>query len=195
MSYNEWIKSAVAISQGYPLSIREIVTEISLYYLPKGETEKKEIRVKALWDTGSQCTLIHHSLEKTLNLDIIGNQSITGVDGIPSLERQYVVDISFHQDMIIPDVKVTSSGFGNGKFNMIIGMDIIGSGDFFIGSAKAKGSDNEFLMFSFAKPSACSPKDFVEEIMHQRRATPIVTKQTQAQKLQRKGQNRKKPKR
>lgn len=195
MNYKEWIKSAVAIRQRYPLSIREIVTEISLYYLPKGETEKKEIRVKALWDTGAQCTVIHHSLEKTLNLDIIGNQNITGVDGIPSLERQYVVDISFHKDMIIPDVKVTSSGFVNGTFNMIIGMDIIGSGDFFIGSGKLAQTGQEYLCFSFAKPSACSPKDFVEEIMHQRRATPIVTKETQARNLQRKGQKRKKQKR
>jgi hypothetical protein len=191
MNYTDWIKKAVAITRPFPKIAREIITDVTLYYIPKGTTEQKKITVKALWDTGAQCTMIHRTLEKTLDLNIVGHPMISGVDGIPSKENSYVVDVSFHNERILKDIIVTSSGFILNKFSMIIGMDIIGAGDFFIGTGKTSDRNTEFLCFSFAHPSASCPKDFVKEIMKTRNSTPTNNKILQERNLDRKKKGKK----
>lgn len=172
MNYNDWVDNAVAITSLFPLGTKEIITEVKLYYINKDGNQKLEKTVKALWDTGAQCSTISLSLEEELNLTLVSTQRIVGVNCIPKNANVYVVDLSFHKDRIIKDVRVAACG-RDSKFSMIIGMDIIRGGDFSLGTTTHNPISGEegspFVLFSFAHPSSEDPIDYVDKIMRGRK--------------------------
>jgi hypothetical protein len=141
--------------------------------------------VKALWDTGAQCTVFNRALEADLDLDFVASTHITGVSGTSSETNVYVVDLSFHNDRIIPDIRVAAAGFSDPNYSMIIGMDIIRDGDFSIGTLTHDTHGNiiaPHILFSFAHPSLGDPKNFVKEIMIKRRSKDQSPKNAEARK-------------
>lgn len=185
MNYNDWLDNAVAISWVFPLYTKEIITDVKLYYISKDGSQKFEKTIKALWDTGAQCSVISRSLEKELNLPLVSTTKITGVSGKAEDSNVYVVDMSFHDGRIIKDLRVAASG-EDSRFSMIIGMDIIRVGDFSLGiisqETKSGGELSPSLLFSFAYLSSGHATDYVKTIMSNRKSKGQLPKDAEARK-------------
>lgn len=104
------------------------------------------IRVRALWDTGAETTLISSSCAKKLNLISIFTTSKMADSGATNINT-YKIDIIFSETVSFEDVNVISpeSEVGLVGVDMLIGMDIISQGDFMI--KRNKG----MIDFSFRK--------------------------------------------
>jgi len=91
-------------------------------------------KAKALWDTGATASVITTATAKALGLTPTGT-AMVGHAGGSSLMNTYVVHIHLPNGVRVHGVQVTESpGIANGA-GAIIGMDIIGIGDFSITNA------------------------------------------------------------
>jgi len=103
------------------------------------------IKVTALWDTGATGTCIKPWIKDRLNLRLFGTQTrIAGVGGEVNTFVAFV-NIRLMCDVEIDDCPVYVADFP-GYADLLIGMDIIGMGDFAICNTGGKTS------FSFAIP-------------------------------------------
>ena len=107
-------------------------------------------KATALWDTGATTTVINPNLAKELNLIPSGRKSMQGVHG-SEIVNTYIVDIGLPNELTALGLNVSEANIGN-DIGVLIGMDIIGNGDFAICNAK---------VFSFALPSFENPVNFV----------------------------------
>ena len=110
---------------------------------------------KALWDTGATSSVITRRVVEQLGLKPV---SITNVHTASGCEQAFVW---FHS---LPVTEAKLNGF-----DVLIGMDIIGMGDFTI------SKDNDKTLFSFQCPSTHST-DYVKELEHMPlpKQTPVV---------------------
>ena len=105
-------------------------------------------KVKALWDTGASGTCIASELAEQLGLIPIGNQIAQTPSG-QSQFNTYCVDLILPNNVGIRDIPVAGTEIRKQGFDVLIGMDIIGMGDF------AVSSYNGFTQFTFRIPSLC----------------------------------------
>ncbi len=105
----------------------------------------------AIWDTGATQTVINPRLSKLLNLQATGRDKVRGVSG-EQIALTYIVDIFLPNHFVYKGLNVVAIDFG--ERDILIGMDIIGAGDFAICGGK---------FFSFALPSFENPIDFVKK--------------------------------
>lgn len=121
---------------------------------------------KALWDTGATSSVITRRVVEQLGLKPV---SITNVHTASGCEQAfvYLVNIRLPQGVGFHSLPVTEAKL-NG-FDVLIGMDIIGMGDFTI------SKDNDKTLFSFQCPSTHST-DYVKELEHMPlpKQTPVV---------------------
>lgn len=115
--------------------LHEIVTPcgISLPYHPqmsKGEHPQVH-QVSGLWDTGATGSVITEKTAQLLNLVPITKCEVHHAGGV-SLENVYLVNIFLPNNVAVPMVRVTECKDTNGRFGLIVGMDIITRGDFAI---------------------------------------------------------------
>ncbi len=111
-------------------------------------------RFQAIWDTGATRSVISQAVVDTCGLVATGMANVIGVNG-PHESETYVVHIALPNGLLVHDVQVTKGDFGAGQ-QILIGMDIIGLGDF------AVTNNGGGTVFSFRVPSrACY--DFVQE--------------------------------
>lgn len=99
---------------------------------------------KALWDTGATGSLITQAMAKKLGLLPISKAPITTPSG-SKLSDVYLVNLYLPNKVVIPEMKVLSGIPSN--CDMLIGMDIIGLGDFAVSNYAGETS------FSFRIPS------------------------------------------
>lgn len=112
------------------------------------------LTIKALWDTGATNSVIGQAIKNSLKLPVVGRVMVHGVHGQEEADR-CAIDIHLPNHVIIQNLPVTvSKGFIDDGFQLLIGMDIIGLGDFAISHKK-----NNTVM-SFCVPS-CQDIDFV----------------------------------
>lgn len=100
----------------------------------------------ALWDTGATRSCISKAAIDRLGLIPIG-QSMAQT---PSGERMlplFIVDVMLRNNVIVKDVLVMGSEIGSQGIDLLIGMDIIGIGDFAVTNV------NGNTVFSFRAPS------------------------------------------
>lgn len=126
----------------------EIPEELNIKRTPPIEN------LTAIWDTGAVGTLISTSLVTKLGLSPVGVAKISTCDG-ESYTHKYIINISLPNNCIMTDVLATECP--GSEDTLIIGMDVIGQGDFAV--SKSEG----FTMFSFQIPSSHS-LDFSNEI-------------------------------
>ena len=102
--------------------------------------------VEAIWDTGATMTCIKPALRERLKLRPLefGSTEIAGVGGKVAADAAFV-DLLIMPGVKIKDCLVYVMDFP-GDAEMLIGMDIIGMGDFAVCNAGGKTS------FSFAMP-------------------------------------------
>jgi hypothetical protein len=110
----------------------------------------------AIWDTGATNTVVTQAVIDACGLKPTGIAEVHGVTGI---ERHptFVVHVGLPNHYMFPDLQVTRGALpGGDEGDILIGMDIIGRGDF------AVTCHNGQTVFSYRLPSR-SIIDFVAE--------------------------------
>lgn len=107
----------------------------------------------ALWDTGATGTVVSKKVVEELELKPIGKSKVYHANG-ESIVNVYAINLFLPNQVAFQFVKVTE-GILNG-FDLLIGMDIIGAGDFSITNVGGR------TVFSFRCPSV-KEVDFVSE--------------------------------
>lgn len=97
-----------------------------------------------LWDTGASRSSIDKRVAEAMELIPIGKSSISTANGVVAVNT-YLIDITLPNNVTIQNVIV--SGANLGDIDLLIGMDIIGLGDFAITNT------NKSTTFSFRIPS------------------------------------------
>lgn len=112
------------------------------------------VQTKALWDTGATKSSISPALAKELGLVPVGQVTVNHAGG-NSISPTYLVNLRLPNEVGVAGVLVTEFPPGGG-FDAIVGMDIIGLGDFSITNVGGISS------MSFRMPS-CVAIDYVAE--------------------------------
>ncbi len=121
----------------------------------------------AIWDTGASATAITAKVVKDCGLKPIGMAQVETANGTRHC-NVYLVSVFLPNKLIIPNVRVTESVIAGGC-EVLVGMDIIGQGDFAVTNHKGKTA------FSFRLPSM-EEIDFVK-------STPPGTKPIRSNKV------------
>lgn len=135
----------------YPGLSNVLVNEVIIL----NELDKsKKVKVPAIWDTGATNSCITAVKAKELGLIPIGLTRVSTPAGIFTT-NVYVVDIILPCNVKFDNLQVTEATLTTG--DVLIGMDIIGRGDFTVSNFKGKTT------FSFRVPSM-SETDYVKNI-------------------------------
>ena len=128
--------------------------EISKAWLPSsGLPPPEKAKFRAVWDTGATTSVISQNVVDACELVPIGATRVTGVLA-SEIADVFLVNILLPNQVGITELPVTLAKFVNP--NVLIGMDIIGRGDFAVTHA---GGNTKF---SFRMPSQADI-DFVQE--------------------------------
>lgn len=96
---------------------------------------KNAFQVKAIWDTGATATVITENVVKSLGLIPTGMSHVNTANGI-AVQNTYIIDVVLPTGITVKDVTVTGAAALSGGCEVLIGMDIIGLGDFSITNYK-----------------------------------------------------------
>ena len=133
----------------------------------KVQSRGKEKTYLALWDTGAAITCISKHVATDLQLIPTGYIVIQGSSGSKK-EPTYLVDIVLRNNVCVRGVRVSEAEIGNQGIDLLIGMDIIGLGDF------AVSNHENNTVFTFRIPSI-KRTDYVAEINTERIKAQIGT--------------------
>ena len=114
------------------------------------------IKFLAIWDTGATNTVITPLVVNKLNLKPTGQTEVYGVNS-KDIKNTYIVDIALPVNVAFSNVNVTECDINSKNANVLIGMDIIQTGDFAIANANNKTT------FSFCIPPHKNPIDLLEK--------------------------------
>lgn len=138
-----------AFTRFYPRKAATIVTETRIglpCFKGSGLTKDGYREIQAIWDTGATGTVVTRELAKQLDLFPAGRTTVLGVHG-PKEVNEYFVGLVLPNGLEIDIVKVTEADMLADNCHALIGMDIIGKGDFAITNF------NGVTVFSFRYPS------------------------------------------
>jgi len=138
--------------------LNEIITDIGIS-IPEPIDLKGSpsfiYNTNALWDTGATNSVITQKTAKILDLIPIRKVKVFHGGG-ESSENVYLVSIYLPNKFYIPNIHVTECSDISGRFEVLIGMDIICFGDFSITNVNKK------TVASFRMPSI-KEIDYVKE--------------------------------
>ncbi len=109
----------------------------------------------ALWDTGATGTCISTDVARALSMIPTGKKNIQTPSGTSQVNT-YLIDVTLPNNVNVSNVEVCDSEIGNQGIGILIGMDIITSGDFSVSNY------NSQTIFTFRIPSR-KATDFVKE--------------------------------
>lgn len=131
----------------YSNKVNVIFTDIGISLPILNSNQKEPIhKIKAIWDTGATNTTITKALATKLKLKPVGKVTVKGVNST-SIENTYLLDIYLPNKIVVKVLNVTECSALSSDFEMLIGMDIIGLGDF------AVTNKNNKTTLSFCIPS------------------------------------------
>ena len=119
----------------------EIVTECEFVSL---DQQRRVKALRAMWDTGSNATILSTKLVSELSPDHFGQGGMTGIGG-QSEGDTYLLHVSLPTGDIIIYQEVYEANLGD--YDAIIGMDIITRGNFHLDCIKDE------TLFSFELPN------------------------------------------
>ena len=135
--------------------IREIITDIGVS-LPFDPTTIQQnpnqappnpiYQTRALWDTGATNCAITQKLAQNLSLKPITVAEVHHANGVDK-KNVYLISLFLPNQVAIVGIRATECESTAGAFDVILGMDIIGFGDFAI------TSNDGNTTFSFGFPS------------------------------------------
>lgn len=149
------------------------------------------LNYQAIWDTGATSSVVTKDVADKLGLKPISKTEVHGVGGV-KIENVYLVNIYLPNKVALPHVRVTECArlAGDG-FGVLIGMDIIGAGDFAVTNVEEK------TVMTFRVPSI-KKIDFVQEANRDReereKKTGALSKKQIKEKRKKERQNKKKNK-
>lgn len=112
--------------------------------------EKKEWKTfKAVWDTGATNSVISNNVISQLSLVPTGKTEVRTAAGTGE-KNTFIVDIRLPNKIVFKDLMVTDGELGS-QFDVLVGMDIISSGDFSISNTSNK------TIFTFCYPPLPKP--------------------------------------
>lgn len=140
-----------AFTTRYSGRVRVLKTQVGIF-LPITQEEAEKIPplvhpCAAIWDTGATGTVITKTVADTLGLKPIGITEVFHAQG-KGLTNEYLVNVALPNGVIISSVRVTEGVLSGG--DVLIGMDIIGMGDFAVTNSNSNGGTT----LSFCIPSA-----------------------------------------
>lgn len=106
----------------------------------------KPIPFQAIWDTGATNSVITVAAAQILGLIPIAETLVHGVNS-STRKNVYAISLTLPNNVILPYVRVTECDVLSDGFDVLIGMDIIGSGDLAITNSNGQ------TVFSFRFPS------------------------------------------
>jgi predicted aspartyl protease len=161
--------STVAFTTAYQGVSRVLINEV--YISTAIKSSSKQIRrppdsrqYKALWDTGATGSVITRKVVDECGLKPIGIANVHHAKGIAT-SPVYLVSIFLPNGVCFPSLRVTEGELA-GNVEVLIGMDIIGRGDFAISNRNGK------TVFTFRMPSL-ERTDFVEQIKNTPKARSV----------------------
>lgn len=119
--------------------VNVLVTDVKVSeaYDPKsGAPEPALVDFRAIWDTGASASVINAKVVAALKLQPIDKQRVRTANG-ERLADVYLVNIYLPNRVAAPAVRVTEADIV-GNEDVLIGMDIIGVGDFAVTHADGK---------------------------------------------------------
>jgi predicted aspartyl protease len=87
------------------------------------------LKINAIWDTGATSTAITQNVVDKLGLLPTGMTNVHTANGT-ALQNTYIVDVRLPNQVQVKDVTVTAAAAFSSGCDALIGMDIIGLGDF-----------------------------------------------------------------
>ena len=106
-----------------------------------GELACGRIHFDALWDTGAGSSMITQDIVNQCGLKPIRDSYFHSASGIQKTEF-YLINIYLPGGVEFYELPVMRGNFSHGRWHLIIGMDVIGAGEF---SVKNVNSKTEFL--------------------------------------------------
>ena len=89
----------------------------------------QSVKAMAIWDTGASCSVISKNLAQKIGLVPSGKTTITGVNHT-TLENTYLVNVYLPNNVCAGYIRIAEVPALSGGADVLIGMDIIGEGDF-----------------------------------------------------------------
>ena len=117
---------------------------------------REVLKVPALWDTGATNTCISNQVVEELALVPTGKKNMHTPSGSKEVST-YLINIKLPNNVNMNDIEVCDSDIGNQGIALLIGMDIIGLGDFSVSNYQGH------TVFSFRIPSQ-GKIDYAKEI-------------------------------
>lgn len=141
----------------YSNIVNSLITSCALtgFIAPQNKitTDLFKYKVNCLWDTGATNSVISKEMATKMNLQPIGYKDVIGVNGLNKC-KTYMISLLLPQGILaFPNIIVTE---GSMDVDMLIGMDIIATGDFHI------SVHNKQTIFSFQYP-ASNPIDYTKK--------------------------------
>lgn len=131
---------------------REFINDVCVYSCAQpNDTRNPDIDMKkrAQWDTGASCTVIKKGLAEELGLKPVSVIPVTTPQGTYEARRFYV-DVYLPNKVTVRKLLVVEGQAGDCRWDVLVGMDIIGLGDFAVSNYKG------VTVFSFRVPSAAT---------------------------------------
>lgn len=100
---------------------------------------------RAIWDTGAEKSVISTRVAQKMGLVPTGMIHVAGVHGVQTVNT-YMVAIYLPNKIVLPSLTVSEGDLGD-NLDVLIGMDIISSGDFALTNRKGQ------TWFTFRMPS------------------------------------------
>jgi len=149
-----------AFTTKYNGKVPALITNVgvSLPFNPgNNEVAQPPIQCKAIWDTGATNSVITEEAAKKLGLKPVSKINVIGVHGA-EIKNAYLVNIYLPNNVGICYARVTECKqlSGTDDLGMLIGMDVIGIGDFVV-------TNDKTTVLSYRCPSH-KTIDFVAEI-------------------------------
>lgn len=101
------------------------------------EYNNQTLPIKALWDTGATGTCVSPNVVAQLGMIATGKGTSHTAAGIATVNT-YLANIILPNHVRVTDVAMIDASIGTNGFDVLIGMDIIGMGDFCISNMRGK---------------------------------------------------------
>ncbi len=148
--------SFTTVGVGGLLNVLKNRCGITHAFIPgQGQTPPQPVEFDAIWDTGATNSVITQAVVDACRLMPIGMTQVHAVNST-DISEIYLVNIHLPNNVAFVGMRVTKGKLPGNESGILIGMDIINSGDF------AVTNKNGITKFSFRVPSEADI-DFVQE--------------------------------
>jgi len=106
--------------------------KLSVPFNPEANKDKHPpslMECNALWDTGATCSVITKGLAKKIGLKPTGKTEVYNPSGV-EIRNTYLVNIYLPNRVVLSYVRIVECEKLKGDIDFLIGMDVIGAGDF-----------------------------------------------------------------